>query len=107
MRTAHSLFRLASVLFALDQDTFRFLLVETRSTTALKAENISLRKQLALYREGNVKPRLASNATRLSLALFSRLFAWRDALVNVKPENSVEERRPMARMIPGRFQRMS
>jgi hypothetical protein len=57
-----------------------------RSTAALKAENIFLRKQLALYLERQKKPRRASNATRLSLVLTSRLFAWRDALVIVKPE---------------------
>lgn len=48
MRTAHSLFRLVSILFALSQDALRFLLLGTRSGSALKAENIFLRKQLAL-----------------------------------------------------------
>src|SRR5246500_2957799 len=48
--------------------------------------NMFLRKQLALYLEREVKPRRATDATRLSLVLLSRLFAWRDALVNVKPE---------------------
>ena len=45
-----------------------------------------LRKQLALYLEREVKPRRAPDAIRLSLVLLSRLFAWQDALVNVKPE---------------------
>src|SRR5246127_4503914 len=48
--------------------------------------NIFLRKQLALYLEREAKPRRATDATRLSLVLLSRLFAWQDALVNVKPE---------------------
>ena len=86
MRTAQALFRLASMLLALAQDALRFLLLGTRSKAALKAENIFLRKQLALYLEREVKPRRASNATRLSLVLLSRLFAWRDTLIIVKCE---------------------
>src|ERR1700682_3265237 len=89
MRTADSLLRLVPILLFLAQDAFRFLLLGTRSSAALKAENIFLRKQLALYLEREVKPRRASDATRLSLVLLSRLFAWRDALVNVKPESLV------------------
>jgi hypothetical protein len=49
MRTGHSLFRLVSILFDLAQDVLRLLLLGTRSSAALKAENIFLRKQLALY----------------------------------------------------------
>jgi putative transposase len=86
MRTGHSLFRLVSILFALSQDALRFLLLGTRSGSALKAENIFLRKQLALYLEREVKPRRPTNAIRLSMILLSRLFAWQTPLVNVKPE---------------------
>jgi len=86
MRTAQSLFRLVSILFALAHDALRFLLLGTRSGSALKAENIFLRKQLALYLEREVKPRRATDAIRLSMILLSRLFAWQAALVNVKPE---------------------
>jgi putative transposase len=86
MRTPHSLFRVVSMLLDLAQAALRFLLLGTRSSAAIKAENIFLRKQLALYLERNVKPRRASDATRLSLVLLSRLFAWQDALINVKPE---------------------
>jgi putative transposase len=86
MRTAHSVLRLVFILFSLAQDALRFLLLGTRSGTAIKAENIFLRKQLALYLEREAKPRRATDATRLSLVLLSRLFAWQDALVNVKPE---------------------
>jgi hypothetical protein len=86
MRTAQAVFRLASLLLALAQDALRLLLLGTHSSAALKAENMFLRKQLALYLEREVKPRRASDATRLSLVLLSRLFAWQEALVNVKPE---------------------
>ena len=86
MRTAHSVLRLVFILSSLAQDALRFLLLGTRSGAAIKAENMFLRKQLALYLEREVKPRRATDATRLSLVLLSRLFAWQDALVNVKPE---------------------
>ena len=86
MRTAHSLLRLVSILLDLAQDALQFLLLGTRSSAALKAENIFLRKQLALYLERKAKPRRATDATRLSMVLLSRLFAWQNALINVKPE---------------------
>jgi putative transposase len=86
MRTAHSLLRFVSLLVDLTQDALLFLLLGRPSSAALKAENIFLRKQLALYLERDTKPRRASNATRLSLVLLSRLFAWRDTLIIVKPE---------------------
>ena len=74
------------ILLDLAQDALQFLLLGTRSSAALKAENIFLRKQLALYLERESKPRRATNATRLSMVLISRLFAWQNALINVKPE---------------------
>jgi len=86
MRTVNSLFRLVSVFLCLAQDALRFLLLGTHSSVALKAENIFLRKQLALYLERKVKPRRATDATRLSMVLLSRLFAWQRALVSVRPE---------------------
>jgi len=86
MRTAHSLLRLVSILLDLAQGALQFLLLGTRSSAALKAENIVLRKQLALCLEGETKPRRATDATRLSMVLLSRLFAWQSTLINVKPE---------------------
>ena len=85
MRTAQSLICFVSLLFDLIQDAILFVLLGTRSSAALKAENIFLRKQLALYLERDMRPRRTSNATRLSLVLLSRLFTWRDALIIVKP----------------------
>jgi hypothetical protein len=40
---------------------------------------------LALYLERQGKPRRAKDATRLTLVLLSKLFAWREALSIVKP----------------------
>lgn len=75
--------------FRLRLDAVQPLLLFTRSSVALKAENLFLRKQLALYVERKVKPRLADDATRLTRVLLSRFFAWRAALVIVKPETLI------------------
>ena len=53
--------RLISALALLLQDAIRFLLLGTRSSAALKAENLFLRKQLALYLERKAKPRRADD----------------------------------------------
>jgi hypothetical protein len=55
------------------------------SRTALVAENLFLRKQLAFYQEREIRPRRLTNAARLWLVLWSRFFDWRSALVVVKP----------------------
>jgi hypothetical protein len=51
----------------------------------LAAENLFLRKQLALFQERKVKPHRAHDSTRLVMVILGRMFSWRDALVNVKP----------------------
>ena len=55
------------------------------SRTALVAENLFLRKQLAFYQEREIRPRPLTNAARLWLVLWSRFFDWKSALVVVKP----------------------
>ena len=92
MRTALSLLHLVSILLDLAQDALQFLLLGTRSSAALKAENIFLRKQLALYLEREAKPRRATGATRLSMVLLSQLFAWQNALINVCLANCYQSR---------------
>ncbi len=54
--------RLISALALLLQDTIRFLLLGTLTSAALKAENLLLRKQLALYLERKAKRRRADHA---------------------------------------------
>jgi putative transposase len=44
-----------------------------------------MRKQLALYRERQVKPRGASDRMRQGLVLLARCFAWREALSSLDP----------------------
>src|SRR5262249_37269508 len=67
-------------------DFIRFLgsLFQSRSTLA--AENLFLRKQLALYQERQVRPRRPTDATRLTMVLLGILFNWKQALVSVQPE---------------------
>src|SRR2546428_12309484 len=79
-RLLHHLVQLGSVLLALPVDTARFLLLCLRPPVALAAENLFLRKQLALYQERHIKSRRATNATRLALAWLGRWFDWRQAL---------------------------
>ena len=75
--------------FDLLLDALSFIRVSLRPRCALAAENLFLRKQLALYLERQVKPRRAKVATRLTLGLLSKLFAWRQALTVVKPETFI------------------
>ena len=56
-------------------DLIRLLALAARPRTALVAENLFLRKQLALFQERQVRPRRAE-------AALSQWFAWRNALVN-------------------------
>jgi len=56
---------------------------------ALVAENLFLRKQLAMYQERKLKPRRPDTPFRVTLVLLSRLFNWKDALVVVQPQTLV------------------
>ena len=67
-------------------DGLRFLRQMACSRSALAAENVFLRKQLAFYQEHKIRPRRLSNAARFSLLLWSRLFDWQAALAIVKPD---------------------
>jgi len=78
---AHCFRTLSAVVF----DLVRLAFVTAHSRSALAAENLFLRKQLALFRERKVKPRRADDSTRWMMATLSRMFQWHDALVNVKP----------------------
>ena len=78
----HSLTTLSSVAY----DLVRLLVLSMLSRRALAAENLYLRKQLALFQERKVKPRRAHDSTRLIMVILGRMFSWRDALVNVKPD---------------------
>src|SRR6266581_4405355 len=70
-------------------DLLRLGALFLRSSSAIRAENLILRRQLARYIERGIKPRRVDHATRVSLALLSRLFDWRDAVVVVRPSTIV------------------
>jgi putative transposase len=70
-------------------DVLQFALGGFRTHAALTAENLFLRKQLALYQERNQRHRRTSAADRFVLLQLSRLFDWRLALVIVKPATLV------------------
>ena len=70
-------------------DLARFLWLTLRPQNALAAENLFLRKQLAMFQERKVKPRRADTPLRITLVLLSRLFNWRNALVVVQPQTLI------------------
>jgi putative transposase len=65
------------------------LALVVRRRSALVAENLFLRKQLAFYQERQTHPKRLTDVARFSLALWSRLFDWKDALVIVRPETLI------------------
>src|ERR1700740_1622322 len=67
-------------------DLVRLASLAARSQSALAAENLFLRKQLALFQEREIKPGRADDSTRWMMVTLSRMFPWRDALVNVKAD---------------------
>jgi hypothetical protein len=85
-RSLDSLLNLITDLVADGLLFFRLLL---HSRTALSAEVLFLRKQLAFYEERQVQPRRLNDSTRVCLILWSRLCNWKEALVIVKPETLI------------------
>jgi putative transposase len=80
---------LAQIVFRLLADPAGLVVLSVRPRRSIASENLFLRRQLALYRERGIKPRRVDVVTRVSLALISRLFDWRDALVVVRPETLI------------------
>src|SRR2546428_11237837 len=70
-------------------DILRLVSLAMRSRAQLAAENLFLRKQLALYVERHAKPRRADDATRLLLVALSSVVEWRRLLPVVKAEKLV------------------
>jgi hypothetical protein len=74
-------------------DGLRWLWLTLRSTSAVEAENLFLRRQLALYLERGVKPRRIDSITRIALTILSGFFDWRDAYwTNVIPNDPRRDR---------------
>jgi putative transposase len=82
-------------------DGGRYLMCRLRSPNALAAENLFLRKQLALYQERHVKPQRVTQAARLTLTWLARYFNWRQALVIVQPASLIRWHRQGFRLFWG------
>jgi hypothetical protein len=66
-------------------DCLRFCAALFRSRTVLAAENLFLRKQLALFQEREKRAKPTTAADRFVFSKLARFFDWRSALVIVKP----------------------
>jgi putative transposase len=76
---------LVRIALRLIEDALRWVVLLFRSTESVHAENLFVRRQLALYIERSVRPQRVDAASRISLALLARRFDWRGTLVVVKP----------------------
>jgi transposase InsO family protein len=85
MRWIRHLGQLGCMLLTLLGDGVHYFILRLRSPVALAAENLFLRKQLALSQERSITPRRATRATRLTLIWLARCFDWHRALVIVRP----------------------
>jgi len=75
-----------SLAVALARDLIRVLFL---SRTAVIAENLFLRRQLALYQERKIRRRRPNSAAKFALVILSRFFPWASALAIVKLDTLV------------------
>ena len=75
-----------AVTVAIVRDLIRVLF---RSRAAVIAENLFLRRQLALYRERKTRRSRPTPAAKFALVALSRFFPWASALAIVKPDTFV------------------
>ena len=80
---------LVRIALRLIEDALRWVVLLFRSIESVHAENLFLRRQLALYIERGVQPHRVDPATRISLALLARRFDWRGALVVMQPATMI------------------
>ena len=59
--------RISEILIGLMAEALRWLRLTFQSSQSIQAENLFLRRQLALYIERGVKPRRIDSATRIAL----------------------------------------
>jgi putative transposase len=77
------------IVLGLVADVVGLAVLAIRPQWSLEAENLVLRRHLALFKERGVKPQRIDAATRVSLAFLSRLCDWRSCLMVVRPETVV------------------
>src|SRR4051794_388094 len=71
----------------------------SRRRTAVAAENLFLRKQLALFREREKKAMPTTPADRFVFSKLARWFDWRSALLIVKPDTLIGWHRHAFRVV--------
>lgn len=98
MLTRLQLWSLVRIGLGLCVDISAFLRSCLRPRSALIAENLFLRKQLAFYQERQVRPRRLTDSARLGLVIWSKLCDWRSALAIVKPQTLIGWHRKGFRM---------
>lgn len=76
-RILNTLGEIARLVPRLFTSSVHFIALCGRSRTALAAENLFLRKQLAFYQERKVAPRRFDNVSRFILVLLSRVLRGR------------------------------
>ena len=84
-----SVFALFQIALRLLIDLIALTALAFRQRRATAAEILVLRRQIAPYKQRGIKPRRIDPVTRISLALLSRFFTWRNALVVVRPETMI------------------
>ncbi len=77
------------MIYQLGIDLYSFIYNLLRSRSCLAAENLFLRKQLALYQERGKKPGRIDTVAKLTLIGLSKLFDWKAALMVVQPQTLV------------------
>jgi putative transposase len=80
-------------------DVVRLARLALTPRVQLAAENLFLRKQLALYQERHVKPKRPDTATRVVLVVLSRLLDWRALLTVVQPDTLIRWHREGWRLL--------
>jgi putative transposase len=90
---------LADLLVQLLGDLVVLVFLAARPTRSLAAENLLLRRQIALYLQRGTKPPRIDAATRITLAWLSRLCDRRSALVVVRPQTVIRWHRAGWRLL--------
>jgi hypothetical protein len=89
----------ARIVLLLLADLIGLTVLALRPTRSVEAENLVLRRQLALYKERGMKPQRIDAATRVSLAWLTRLCDWRSCLIVVRPETVIRWHRAGWRLL--------
>jgi putative transposase len=89
---------LARLLLRLLADLVQFAALAFKTRQAIVAENLILRRQIALFQQRGIQPYRIDAATRLSLAIRSRLCNWRSGLTVVRPQTVLRWHRAGCRL---------